>query len=87
LNINDEKIQIDHINRICIDNRVENLRIVTNNQNQLNRNSKGYYFDKRNNKWKSQIGLDGKQFWLGYYDTEQEARQAYLDAKERLHII
>jgi hypothetical protein len=31
-----EKIQVDHINGIRTDNRIENLRLVTNSQNQMN---------------------------------------------------
>lgn len=38
----DESLQIDHINRDPSDNRIENLRVVTNQQNSLNRhNSRG----------------------------------------------
>ena len=78
--------QIDHINGIKDDNRIENLRSVTNHQNQFNKkNTKGYYFFYK--KWKSAITVNGKKKHLGYFDTEQEAHQAYLDAKKIYHII
>jgi hypothetical protein len=80
--------QIDHINGVRDDNRIENLRAVTQSQNQRNRvNAKGYCWHKQNKKWQSQIKIDGKTKSLGYFQTEQEAHQAYLDAKEIYHII
>ena len=78
---------IDHINGIRSDNRIENLREVTNQQNQFNTKAKGYHFNKRVNKFQSQIMLNRKNIHLGYFNTEQEARQSYLEAKEKYHII
>jgi hypothetical protein len=80
--------QIDHINGVRDDNRISNLRDVTIQHNQWNQTkAKGCSWHKRDKKWKSQIGVDGKQIHLGYFDTEIEARQAYLDAKKQHHSI
>jgi hypothetical protein len=80
--------QIDHLNGKKHDNRIENLRSVTNQQNQWNKiNAKGYYYNKRDKVWQSQIKRDGKTKNLGSFDTEEEARQAYLEAKKIYHII
>ena len=80
--------QIDHINGIRDDNRICNLRSVTQQQNQWNQTkAKGYVWDKNANKWKAQITLNKKVIYLGLYITEQEARQAYLNGKEKYHII
>lgn len=82
--------EIDHINGIKNDNRIENLREVTHQQNHFNETkAKGYYLDKRTNRWYSRIQVDGKQINLGYFKFEDEylARQAYLDAKLIYHII
>jgi hypothetical protein len=78
---------IDHINGIKDDNRIDNLRSVTNQQNCYNITYKGYYYDNDSNKWKAQIRIDGKKKNLGRFDTEQQAGQAYLDAKKIHHII
>lgn len=79
---------VDHINNIRNDNRICNLRSVTKQQNQWNKiTTKGYYWNKRPKKWRAQIQIDGKVKHLGYYDNEDEAREAYLQAKEKYHII
>jgi hypothetical protein len=78
---------IDHINGIKDDNRIENLRSVTQQQNTFNSKSKGYYWNKRDKKWKSQIVIDGEHKHLGYFLTEEEASKAYLEAKEKYHKI
>ena len=84
----DDTNDIDHINGIKTDNRVENLRQATQQQNQWNRpTARGYYWFQRDKKWKTQIALNGKSIFLGNYDTEEEARVAYLRAKEIHHLI
>ena len=79
---------IDHKNNARDDNSGDNLRVVSHQQNQFNRSGvKGYSWIKSKNKWRSSIKSDHIQYHLGYYDTEEEARAAYLKAKEELHII
>ena len=87
--------EIDHINGIRDDNRIENLRECTRSQNSANapkRKSydgkitsskyKGVYWYKRYQKWKAQIGKDGKMIHLGYFDSERDAAKAY-DSKAK----
>ncbi len=79
--------RLDHKNTNPSDNRIFNLRIVTNQENAFNTNAKGYMWDENRKKWLSRIMFNGKNIYLGSYNTEEEARQAYLLAKEKYHII
>jgi hypothetical protein len=83
---NKEQI-IDHIDTNRSNNKLNNLRIVTTQQNGFNRNAKGFSFDKRCNKFMSSIKINQKTIYLGRFNTEEEARQAYLDAKKIYHEI
>jgi hypothetical protein len=85
---------IDHINGIKSDNRIKNLRLATsveNNQNiaKATKASKsgvrGVCYDKRRNKWFSQITVNYKKISLGRFNTIEEASQKYLDAKKKYH--
>lgn len=80
---------IDHINRIKDDNRIENLRDVTIQQNMFNLSldKKGYYWNKTNKRWQASIRIYPNRIYLGCFKTEDEARQAYLDAKKIYHNI
>lgn len=86
------KEHIDHINGIKDDNRIENLRECTVQQNQFNKKSwgktsshKGVSWGKQNKKWKAQYTHKSKLYHVGYYTTEEEAAEAYRKATEHLH--
>lgn len=74
---------IDHINRNKLDNRRENLRVVTYSQNGMNRgvNSgsltgfKGAI--KESNRFISRIGVNGKNIYIGTFTTAEDAAKAY----------
>ena len=76
-------MEIDHINGDKLDNRIENLRVVShriNTQNQMvHRNGQlvGCCFDKSTGKYQAQINIGEKRVFLGRYKTEQEANEAY----------
>ena len=78
---------IDHIDRDKSNNNIENLRLVTHQQNMWNRDAKGYCIDNRSGKYMAQIKVDGKSKHLGYFENEDDARTAYLNAKAIHHII
>lgn len=72
--------ELDHVNRVRNDNRIENLRPCTHSQNLGNsqarvRKYKGVTFCKQTQKWRAQ--LNGH---LGRFDTIEEAARAYNKA-------
>ena len=75
-----EKV-IDHINRI------ENLRLVSRAENTYNKGARGYSWNKANRKWKAQIKKEGLSTFLGYFENEEDAGEAYESAKKRIHAI
>lgn len=87
--------QIDHINGIKNDNRFSNLREATRSENCQNKikqsnNTSGYTgvsWHKATQKWSANIKLNGKQTYLGVYDTPEEAHQVYLKTRQQLHTF
>lgn len=79
---------LDHINCVRDDNRLSNLRLVTPLQNIANRRAKrggtsslkGVSWNKQRRMWQSSIGVNGNTVYLGYFDTEQAAHEAYWNA-------
>lgn len=85
-------MDLDHINGTRDDNRIANLREVTRSENAQNKrrarrdNSTGVLgvtIDYK--KFRAQIRVDGKTTHLGSFATAEEASDAYLEAKRRMH--
>lgn len=74
---------IDHINNNKLDNRVENLQIITHRENchkrPTNSTSKyiGVSYEKNRNKWRAVIRINGKKIYLGSFINEEDANLAY----------
>lgn len=87
------KHTIDHINGNKSDNRKDNLRdisIAINSQNRhkpQSNNMSGFLGVQRNHQygWQAKLTLNGKNYCFGTYKTEEEAHQAYLNGKRKLH--
>lgn len=71
--------ETDHINRDPKDNRLANLRPASRKLNALNTGARGYTRIPHLDRWA--VYLSGK--YVGRYDTEREARNAYLSARQR----
>lgn len=86
------KGQIDHINQDKTDNRIANLRDVSQKQNLQNKgkyqvNTSGHtgvYWYKRISKWQAKIKHNYKLIHLGYFD-DLEAAIAARKAAEKLY--
>ena len=74
---------IDHRNRIRNDDRWSNLRSATYSQNGANNDARGVSWDRERGKYKARIKVNYRTINLGRFDTEEEARDAYLVAKRR----
>lgn len=82
------KNNIDHIDSNTSNNKIYNLRDVTQQQNNWNRNNtKGYYWHKKAKKYHARIMMNLKIISLGLFDDELDARNAYLEAKAKYHVI
>lgn len=88
---------IDHINRIRSDNRIENLRLCKNNQkdNMQNRglgsNNKsghtGVCWSQREKRWKSYIKLNGQKKHLGTFLKKEDAIHKRIEAEKQLFLF
>jgi hypothetical protein len=78
---------IDHIDRNPLNNNINNLRVVSQCQNNQNTNAKGYCWNKEYKKWQAYIGVNYKTIYLGSYHTEEEARNAYLEGRKKYNFI
>lgn len=85
--------QIDHINLDRTDNRIQNLRDVshaTNQQNQArphSHNKLGVMGVRRTatGAYAARITVNGKERYIGTYETPEAASAAYLKVKRELH--
>ena len=75
--------QIIHINNINDDNRFCNLKHVSYNSKKQKEHIKPY-LDNRSNKWLSHCKFYGKSRHIGWFDTEQEAREAIINYRREL---
>lgn len=82
---NEEYPLIDHRNGNTLDNRKDNLRFCTCQQNNMNRKSrkgstskyKGVSWSTKSKKWDVGIYVDKKTIHLGMYKSEDEAALVY----------
>ena len=90
-----EELYIDHMDRNCSNNCINNLRWVSNSQNQMNRTKsankssafKGVSFNKKLGKWKCQIKIDGNKQHHGYFESERAAARMYNEVAMKLFGI
>jgi hypothetical protein len=90
------KEQIDHINGNRADNRFCNLREASDGYNKQNRRAAqadnkcgflGVHWNKQARAWQAELKTKGRKTYLGRFKTPEEAHEAYIDGKRRLHLF
>jgi hypothetical protein len=84
---------IDHIDGNPSNNKIKNLREVShqcnmrNTGNRINNTSgvKGVYWNKRDNKWRAQICINGEVKYLGIYKNFDNAVKTRYQAEKKLN--
>jgi len=91
------EMDVDHIDNNPKNNAYKNLRVIShrgNMQNQVKAHKRlgstsqflGVSWKMSKKKWRACLADEnGRHKHLGYFDTEQEAHQAYLKAKRSIH--
>jgi hypothetical protein len=87
-----QRIVLDHKDGNKLNNCADNIELVTNRQNVqrywLTQKTSSKYIGvnwcKKSNKWQSQIYIDGKKKFLGYFADEHDAHLAYQKALKEL---
>ena len=85
-------VLVDHENHDTLDDRFENLRPATYQENTFNTGVhhdnkvglKGVHVHKSDGRFRAQIRV-GKRYHLGLFDTAEEAHAAYMEAAQKLH--
>lgn len=86
-------IEVDHIDFNGLNNRRNNLRLATHQQNLCNRSMsstnksgfRGVSWAKDRQKWRAQITVNCKMKYLGTFSSPEIAHAAYLEASKHLH--
>lgn len=89
-----DNMVVDHINHNTLDNRKENLRICTHQENmknsiknnkELTSEYKGVSWCNRHKRFRAQISLNGKTKHLGDFKNEIDAAKKYNEAALKYH--
>lgn len=82
-----DNVEIDHVDGDPSNNRIENLRLASSSEQKRNKKVqsnnrsglKGAYYHAihKGKKWRTQIKVGDSLIFLGYFETAQEAHEAY----------
>lgn len=86
------KLDVEHRNLRCADNRWCNLRLATDSQNQANVRTridntsgfKGVILRKESGMWRAQMQFQKKRLSLGEFSTARKAHKAYMQKAKEL---
>jgi hypothetical protein len=86
---------VDHIDTNCFNNKIENLRELNTSKNARNSHKikkktsskyKGVCWNKKRKKWQANLTINYKTIFLGYFDNEDDAGQAYNNKIRQLNL-
>ena len=86
---NGSSIVVDHIDKNPLNNRADNLRLITQREN-VNRTPRGrsryagVQWNEEHKKWRVMVRHKGKRFYVGIYSNEETAHKAYLNKLNEL---
>jgi hypothetical protein len=90
---NGYKLVCDHIDNDKFNNRLDNLQIISAREN-TSKDKKGgsskyigVYWDSEKRKWVSAISINNKRKYLGRFDKEKDASNAYKNKLNQLNQL
>ena len=89
---NGYKLVVNHINFDRLDNRIENLEVITARQNTDQKHLKssseyvGVSWNTNAKKWRADITINKKLKYLGIFEHEIDARDAYKKELKKLEL-
>lgn len=92
MGLTDEKLEVDHKFHNITDNRKQNLRVCSRQENgrsaitPSNNTSgkKGVSYQKTRDKWRAYITIDNKQYYLGSFTNYEDAVKAREEAEQKI---
>lgn len=86
-----DNMVVDHINHDITDNRKNNLRILTHQQNMMNMKihknntsgASGVKWNKLIGKWTADITINNERIYLGYFENFDDAIKARKEAEQK----
>ena len=86
------KLVVNHIDINPKNNNLYNLEVITHRKNSNRKHIKssskyvGVCWDKKRNKWRSNIAINGRKKHLGYFTDEKEASQVYQNELNKIKL-